>query len=566
MRLFWHDGIPLKIRLHIAAALLIGAATALAYGGSLANGFTFDDHGIVEGNAAIAQLDWHRLIGDSYWSVTGATTGLYRPVTLLSFALNRWALGMEPSSFHAANLILHWAVAFALYWIATQSLPWSAGLLAGLLMATYPATAEAVNAVVGRADLLSTLIALGAVALMWPLPRDAGRWRAPAAAVVLIAAQLAKESALAVAGGLTLVALMRRRRDLHLWMLPALAAVTGVAVRLVVTGRLRPAGIGFIDNPLAYVDGTTRLANGFAIAVRYLRLLVFPWPLSADYSYAQIPVLAPWGIEVSLAAALVISLTVVSLKLALRTELGTLAWGMAAASLAMITHIAAPLGTVFAERLILLPAAVQCLLCGWALVRGARAHRLAPMVLGALWVAVGATLASARTAQWNSDLSLFQAAVTTSPRSARAHYGLGRALHRQGHLDRALDSYGDALSLYPRYAEAHYNRGAALLSLNRRAEALEAYERATSCRPGFVRARLATALITEALHGPERAERLYERVLESDPAHEEAAARLSRSCAARGEGARALEILNTALEVRPSARLARLRQALTSAQ
>lgn len=556
----------MTIQRHIFSVLLICTAGMLAYGGSIGNGFTFDDHAIVDGNPAVARMEWHRLLGASYWSATGTNTGLYRPVTLISLALNHWALGAGPAGYHAVNIALHLAIAGGLYGLALQALPWSASLLAGLIFATHPAVSEAINAVVGRADLLSAALALGAVGLLWPLSPAVSRQRAALAGVALLAAQLAKENGLVVATALALAALIRERRSVRLWLAPTVSVAVATALRLAVTGHLRPGSIGFIDNPLAYVDPWARLANGLAIAVRYLRLLVFPWPLSADYSYNQIPALDPWGPEAGLAALLILSLAAVSFRLAAVSRAGLMWWGIGATSLALVSHLATPLGTIFAERLVLVPASAYCLLCGWSLARTGREGpgpgRALATLLGAAWITAATGLSAARTGEWESDLTLFRAAAATSPGSARTHYGLGRALHSEGRLEAALAAYDRALRIYPPYAEAHYNRGAALLSLQREAEALLAYERAASCRPLFARAQLAAALLAERHHGPDRAAPLYEQVLQSEPGNEEAAARLSQLFAAAGDRERAAEVLERALRSRPSPRLTAMRQRL----
>jgi tetratricopeptide (TPR) repeat protein len=49
------------------------------------------------------------------------------------------------------------------------------------------------------------------------------------------------------------------------------------------------AGKEVLNNPYVYAEGTQKLATEIASTMSYLRMLIFPFPLSADYSYAQIP-------------------------------------------------------------------------------------------------------------------------------------------------------------------------------------------------------------------------------------------------------------------------------------
>src|SRR5207249_4600674 len=46
----------------------------------------------------------------------------------------------------------------------------------------------------------------------------------------------------------------------------------------------------FTDNPLVGATPFQRFMTAFGVTGRYLKLLVFPWSLSGDYSFNQIPV------------------------------------------------------------------------------------------------------------------------------------------------------------------------------------------------------------------------------------------------------------------------------------
>lgn len=59
----------------------------LVYANSLGNGFTFDDHAIVEDNPSILSLDLVRIFSTPYWP-NREHAGLYRPLTTLSLAFN----------------------------------------------------------------------------------------------------------------------------------------------------------------------------------------------------------------------------------------------------------------------------------------------------------------------------------------------------------------------------------------------------------------------------------------------------------------------------------------------
>ena len=85
---------------------LLGALSAcflvavLANASSLSNGFTYDDHVIVEENPLVTDRSRAALIWTMpYWGDRDEA-GLFRPVTTLTYALNHELHGLEPFGFH----------------------------------------------------------------------------------------------------------------------------------------------------------------------------------------------------------------------------------------------------------------------------------------------------------------------------------------------------------------------------------------------------------------------------------------------------------------------------------
>ena len=91
---------------HLAIPLLVVLALA-ASASSLGNGFAYDDTWIISSNTRIHSLaEWWRFFGQSYWPPT-YQQALYRPLTILAFAVE-WAIGGgRPWPFHLANVLLY---------------------------------------------------------------------------------------------------------------------------------------------------------------------------------------------------------------------------------------------------------------------------------------------------------------------------------------------------------------------------------------------------------------------------------------------------------------------------
>ncbi|MCC7265260.1 MAG: tetratricopeptide repeat protein [Candidatus Latescibacteria bacterium] len=530
---------------------------AVVYARSIPNGFCFDDHAIVAENPQVIQARWGEIFTSDYWSTTGEHTGLYRPLTLASFALNFLLAGEGAWSFHLVNLVLHLGATALFYWVVAACLSPGAALLAGLCFGLHPALTEAVAGVVGRAELLSCCLGLTGV---WT-------WRAakvPAqylgALALLSLAPLAKESGICFPLGAAVWALCFQPSKLAAWIGALAAAGLSLGIKLLVLGQLQPGDIGFLDNPLAYVSAPVRMLNSPGLLVHYLKLLVFPWPLSADYSFNQLPVAAAPDAEVLGALGLVLSLGFLLWR-ALRRQPDLALWVLVGGSaLVLVANLLLAGGTLFAERLLYLPALAFSLGVGWA-AEQLDTRKTAVLIGG--WVLVAAPLVWQRCGDWQDDLHLFRRAVEVTPASARSHYGLGRALQESGDAAGALAVYTTALAIFPRYAEAHFNRGAALLSLDRPSEALAEYRQAVQIRPGFTKALYAVAVLTRELEGDSAAIPAFLALLTQDPGH---AAGVEGFCAIllrQGERARAVEVVEHALAANPgNAELARVQRLL----
>ena len=524
--------------------LLLGLAVA-AYEGVVDNAFCLDDTGIVIDNRFVGTAAWGEIWTTSYWhGVTGETGGLYRPLTLSLIALQRLLFGERAMLFHLVSVLLQVLAGVCLMTAARRTgLSPATALMAGAFLCVHPAASEVVNTVVGTADLLAFIGGVtGASILVTTL---SPRATLMAAALVVLAA-LAKESAVVFAAGALAALVLHDRRPLTL-LCASVSLVLPVALRAALTGHLDPGGIGFLDNPLAYADVVTRWLNAPTLVVHYLQIVLFPWPLSADYSFDAVPVIAiedptAWLPSLFLCA----SVGVLMWRLVRRHPQATLWSTSAIAMLALAAHFVIPIGTIFAERL------AYPLLAGSGIGTavllgdlGRRRGAATGWLVTGIWLLLCVALDRDRTADWHDDGTLFASALQVSDRSARSHYGSGRWQQQRGDHEAAIAAYQKALHIHARYADALYNQGAALVSLARYEEALTSYEAASQARPAHVEALFAVAVVREAMHDA-RAGSAYAAVLGLEPRHAEAARGSARCLASSGEMVAARAVLERA--------------------
>ena len=190
-----------------AAVALICAAVFLPYFNSLSDGFAGDARGLVLQDPRVRDPSSENLgniFVHTYWWPYGES-GLYRPVTTLSYLFNYAILGngTDAAGYHWTNLLLHLLNALLLYGVARRfTAPGIAAMIAAL-WAVHPVLTESVTSIAGRPDLIAGACVLGGLLLYWKSSESSGRRRTMwlcALAVVTLTGALSKESAVVLPG------------------------------------------------------------------------------------------------------------------------------------------------------------------------------------------------------------------------------------------------------------------------------------------------------------------------------------------------------------------------------
>src|SRR6266508_965090 len=400
------------------AALLV-AACILTYANGLGGGFTYDDKAIVRDNPRIRSPgNVSQIFATSYFGGPRGAGTVYRPVLLLSYAVQWWIHGRQAVAFHAVNVLLHAGATLLLAALLLRiGIPPATAFAGALLFAVAPIHVEAVTSLVGRGEVLAAVFTLlylhlalrhfrlssfaprasedTSPAASPPSPFGLRRTRRlPALLAALLCyalAVLTKESG-SSAPALALLLfvfveegkLRERLRRAFVRGLPLLcgsgAALAGVFLlrRWVLGGFLKSPGTGIfeVENALFPIDPLSRAVNACVILFRYLGRTVFPLHLSADESAWSIEVVSGKSPLAIGAVLLLAGITAAALRgLSSRSPL---ALGFLFFCLALLpaSNLLFPLGTIFDERLAYLPSAGLCLAAG-ALIVGS-ASRLDP--------------------------------------------------------------------------------------------------------------------------------------------------------------------------------------------
>lgn len=117
---------------------------------------------------------------------------------------------------------------------------------------------------------------------------------------------------------------------------------------------------------------------------------------------------------------------------------------------------------------------------------------------------------------------------------AKAHRAQGLAHQKQGHADRALFAFAEALNLDPDDYEAYYGRGTALLQKNEPDEALIAFHAAIRLNPTYFEAYRAATSVYTARKQWRPALAMWDQFLAQQPQH--GRAQVERALVKRAQG------------------------------
>ena len=421
-------------------ALGLGLLVLLAYANSLGNGFAMDANTLVLQDPRIRHLSAENLrliLQNDYWWPT-FTLGVYRPLTTLSYLLNWSVLGGagSPFGYHLINLLLHAANVWLVWLLAQRVLTRGAAFFAAALWAVHPIGVESVSNVTGRGDLLAAMAVLGGVLLY----ARGTHWAAIFA--VAAAGVFAKENAAVLIGLMALWDMayggFSRKR------LPAYAAVAASVlllwgVRQVIYRDTPWMAWPLVDNPLLAAGFWSAKLTAIKVIGMDLWLLLCPWRLAYDRSYAEI-LPSAWNDPDAWIALVAI---VAALAAAIARRRGDpaifFAAGWIGITLFPTSNLLLTIGNIMAERFLYLPAV------GFTIAVAALGSRLP---LGHARIAVAAALilafagrTLARNPVWRDNLALASADVSSAPRSFRVHEMLAKALHDQNpraNLDAAI--------------------------------------------------------------------------------------------------------------------------------
>ncbi len=468
----------------------------LLYSRALTTPFVYDDITIVEKNPVIASLSGAM----RYFSVSAsfspdllsASGSYYRPLTWLSFAVDRKLWGLDPTGFHVTNLVLSWLnsiLGFSL--LRRCGVSPGIAALTPLVWLALPINSEGVIWISARCYSLSVLFVLAALLLAQSY---LARSRAGILATYFVAccaALLSHETGLLVVPLTVLIAYARGN----------FLTVRLQLLYLSLAGFSADAIYFFLSRITGTTSSHTTLSL-FSLGATFFKYglwMVFPLGMSIERS-TDTPVNQLTTTAVMAWMALAIFCGAIIL---LRNKLPEVSAGLTWTFVALLPFCAIAIYQGMAERYEYLASFGLALAVVALVLRLKTRARFAGWCVLAIWLCWGVWRVEARLSDWSSEGRLYASSLETTPRSWVLLLNLGNTYLQSGNYQEATSTYGRALAIDPRAVKAAINLAASLQLTGNIEGAERAYEYAISLAPkqGDIYTNLGSLVFTEGKIG-----------------------------------------------------------------
>lgn len=528
----------------LTLGLIVGLLGFLLYSNTFSHGYVLDDFSAIKENnivrqgvSAIPEI-FRTSYRQGYLSVKD---GLYRPLSLATYAIEWDYYPDKPAVSHFVNVVLYALTGFLLFMmfcrlftspLELRSLPDGSRLprgegnkrgeviafIASLLFIAHPLHVEVVANIKSRDEIMCFLFVICSFLMVFRYLENGDKKLLGLGVAAYFLSLLSKETSITFLALLPLAlhffTSASIRKNISITAFFIVTAGIYLAIRQsVLDGAMADDGISVADNVI--VGAKTfgdRMGTAFFILGLYLKMLVFPHPMSYDYSFNHIPVVG-MGNAVSL-VSLLFYLAIgayAAFTLFRSFKAGTRDGGQGTSIVAfgiffflvtifLFSNLVLTIGTSMGDRLMYFPSLGFCMVIAALLVKFMKIEILETREIGKLAPALLVVLlysykTYSRNPDWKDNYTLYAHDVELVPNSVKAHYYLGLELvkavadaeqdpeKKKDIYARGIKELERAVEIMPTFSSAFTQMGVAYYRLKNYEKAIENYNKADALKP-----------------------------------------------------------------------------------
>ncbi|MBT3383115.1 MAG: tetratricopeptide repeat protein [Prolixibacteraceae bacterium] len=450
------------------------------------NFLNWDDDIYVTNNPLVTSANWE--LRDIFLNQVG---GNYHPITILSLALNYKISGMNPSSYHYLNLLLHLIniiLVFSLIVRFSNGQRLTAFIVAAIF-ALHPMHIESVVWISERKDVLFTVFFLGAF-LSWIEFAQKGKWSYYFITLLLfVFSLLSKPTAVLLPVILLGYSWYKNKfadKSLILSLLPffLFSIVFGIITLSIQTDI---GAAGEIQNS----NFLFKLSFASYGLLMYIVKFFVPVQLSAFYPY---PALVSGSLPFIYYLSLLIISALTGFVIYFRKRIPQVLIGLFffVVTISLTLQFISVGNAIMADRYTYIPYIGLAYIFGYYANRwiknGKSSNNKIRLFLLILVLIAMSALTNNHIPVWKNSSSLWQDVIKKNENVAVAWNNLGLDLKNNGNTQEAFTYFEKAISINSNYAEAYNNKGLVLARLRQFDKAIEAYNRVIEIKPEYYKA------------------------------------------------------------------------------
>ncbi len=480
--------------------LWISAVAIISFGLAAFNNYALDDFIVIVKNRYTQQGlagIWQILSKDSFAGMTDANVaGLagvrYRPLSLVTFAIEQQFFKGNPSISHFINVILFAFTGTLLYKLLLlfkTSFPenkWmEIAFITSLLFITLPIHSESIINIKGRDDLLCLLFFLLGGIQLFQYVNSEKNSNLFLASFFYFLSLMSKETGITFLAAyplmLTLFSAATRKKIFSaIGILGFVACIFLLNRYLATNTNSGTIASDLLNNPFIHATFIQRYATVFLTWLIYFKLIIFPLHLSYDYNFNQVPLTDFADSLVIFSIALHASLIIFAIIYFRKKPVYAFSILFYFITFSIVSNFFINTGTPIAERFVLIPSIGCCLafstyfINGFEKIKSSSAFsqlfkfRIIPILIIILLFSIRNI---SRCNDWKNNDTLFLADANETPNSTKVQLNAGIAClnisqeksgkEKKEWLDKSMTFFQKGIDIYPSKLDGYINMGVA---------------------------------------------------------------------------------------------------------
>lgn len=473
--------------------IIIITIAFIGYGSSLINDYALDDFIVLvknkyvqSGFAGIGKiLSQDTFAGMTEGNIMVLAGGRYRPLSLVTFAIEHQLFGNSPFLSHFINVLLYAFTGLVLFSLLKKILPGknSFALSVTLLFMVMPIHSEAIINIKGRDDILCFLFLLMSIKSLFNYLQSEKITQLSLSLLFYFLSLMSKETAV------TFVAIIPL--TLYFFSAQSILKILKTTVPYLLFTMffigLRYAATkdnngtisnDLFNNPFILMTASQHYATVFFSWLIYLQLTFLPIHLSYDYNFNQIPAtdFSDWLVLFSI--ALHVALIAIAMLLLKRKSLYAFGILFYFITFSILSNLIINIGAPIAERFMYIPSLGICIVVVKLFYDVAaiisKSNESKALLYGgygllSVIILLGVCRTTLRGFDWKDNHTLFIADVKSVPNNSKANLNAGLAYTeiaqnlkspaKEQTLDSAKKYLLRGIKIYPQFLDGYINMG-----------------------------------------------------------------------------------------------------------